>query len=234
MSLIANEINVNYGKSKVVTGVSLKIEQGEKIALLGRNGVGKTTLMKGLIGVLPIDGKGTLTIDNEDITKKPAHLHNLAGIGYVPQGREIIPDLTVRENLELGGLGHKDVDMKKQFDMVLAYFPALNPHLGRPGGVLSGGQQQQLAIARCLMGAPKVLLLDEPTEGIQPNVVFEIASIINKISKEMGLSVVVVEQNLKFAKRIAERFLIMQKGQIVCQGKMEELTDEVSKKYLSV
>ena len=148
--------------------------------------------------------------------------------------REIIPDLTVRENLELGGLGHKDVDMKKQFDMVLAYFPALNPHLGRPGGVLSGGQQQQLAIARCLMGAPKVLLLDEPTEGIQPNVVFEIASIINKISKEMGLSVVVVEQNLKFAKRIAERFLIMQKGQIVCQGKMEELTDEVSKKYLSV
>ncbi len=234
MSLIANEINVNYGKSKVVTGVSLKIEQGEKIALLGRNGVGKTTLMKGIIGVLPIDGKGTLTIDNEDITKKPAHLHNLAGIGYVPQGREIIPDLTVRENLELGGLGHKDVDMKKQFDMVLAYFPALNPHLGRPGGVLSGGQQQQLAIARCLMGAPKVLLLDEPTEGIQPNVVFEIASIINKISKEMGLSVVVVEQNLKFAKRIAERFLIMQKGQIVCQGKMEELTDEVSKKYLSV
>ncbi len=234
MSLIANEINVNYGKSKVVTDVSLKIEQGEKIALLGRNGVGKTTLMKGIIGVLPIDGKGTLTIDNEDITKKPAHLHNLAGIGYVPQGREIIPDLTVRENLELGGLGHKDVDMKKQFDMVLAYFPALNPHLGRPGGVLSGGQQQQLAIARCLMGAPKVLLLDEPTEGIQPNVVFEIASIINKISKEMGLSVVVVEQNLKFAKRIAERFLIMQKGQIVCQGKMEELTDEVSKKYLSV
>ncbi len=234
MSLIANEINVNYGKSKVVTGVSLKIEQGEKIALLGRNGVGKTTLMKGIIGVLPIDGKGMLTIDNEDITKKPAHLHNLAGIGYVPQGREIIPDLTVRENLELGGLGHKDVDMKKQFDMVLAYFPALNPHLGRPGGVLSGGQQQQLAIARCLMGAPKVLLLDEPTEGIQPNVVFEIASIINKISKEMGLSVVVVEQNLKFAKRIAERFLIMQKGQIVCQGKMEELTDEVSKKYLSV
>ncbi len=234
MSLIANEINVNYGKSKVVTGVSLKIEQGEKIALLGRNGVGKTTLMKGIIGVLPIDGKGTLTIDNEDITKKPAHLHNLVGIGYVPQGREIIPDLTVRENLELGGLGHKDVDMKKQFDMVLAYFPALNPHLGRPGGVLSGGQQQQLAIARCLMGAPKVLLLDEPTEGIQPNVVFEIASIINKISKEMGLSVVVVEQNLKFAKRIAERFLIMQKGQIVCQGKMEELTDEVSKKYLSV
>lgn len=234
MSLIANEINVNYGKSKVVTGVSLKIEQGEKIALLGRNGVGKTTLMKGIIGVLPIDGKGTLTIDNEDITKKPAHLHNLAGIGYVPQGREIIPDLTVRENLELGGLGHKDVDMKKQFDMVLAYFPALNPHLGRPGGVLSGGQQQQLAIARCLMGAPKVLLLDEPTEGIQPNVVFEIASIINKISKEMGLSVVVVEQNLKFAKRIAERFLIMQKGQIVCQGKMEELTDEVGKKYLSV
>ncbi|MDD6071884.1 MAG: ATP-binding cassette domain-containing protein [Clostridiales bacterium] len=234
MSLVADKISVNYGKSKVVTEVSLTIEQGEKVALLGRNGVGKTTLMKGLIGVLPIDGKGTLSLDDTDLTKKPAHMHNLAGIGYVPQGREIIPDLTVKENLELGGLGHKDVDSKKQYDMVLNYFPALTPHLGRPGGVLSGGQQQQLAIARCLMGAPKILLLDEPTEGIQPNVVFEIASIINKISREMGLSVVVVEQNLKFARRIAERFLIMQKGQIVCSGQMNELTDEVSKKYLSV
>ncbi len=234
MSLVANEINVNYGKSKVVTNVSLEIKQGEKVALLGRNGVGKTTLMKGIIGVLPIDGKGTLSLDDEDLTKKPAHLHNLAGIGYVPQGREIIPDLTVKENLELGGLGHKEVDMKAQYEKVLNYFPALNPHLSRPGGVLSGGQQQQLAIARCLMGAPKILLLDEPTEGIQPNVVFEIAAIINRISKEMGLSVVVVEQNLKFARRIAERFLIMQKGEIVCSGAMDELTDEVSRKYLSV
>ncbi len=234
MSLIVENVNVNYGKSKVVTGVSFSVEQKEKVALLGRNGVGKTTLMKGIIGILPIDGKGTLSIDGTDLTKKPAHLHNLAGIGYVPQGREIISDLTVRENLELGALGHKDVESKKQFDMVLEYFPALRPHLNRPGGVLSGGQQQQLAIARCLMGNPKILLLDEPTEGIQPNVVFEIAGIINKISDEMDLSIVVVEQNLKFVKRIAESFLIMQKGQIVCRGKMNELTDEVSKKYLSV
>lgn len=234
MGLVAEKINVNYGKSKVVTEVSLRIEQGEKIALLGRNGVGKTTLLKGIMGVLPIEGNGKLTIDGTELTKKAAHLHNLAGIGYVPQGREIIPDLTVRENIELGGLGHKEVDMKKQYDMVLHYFPALKPHLGRPGGVLSGGQQQQLAIARCLMGAPKIVLLDEPTEGIQPNVVFEIAGIINAIHQEIGLSVIVVEQNLKFAKRIAERFLIMQKGQIVLEGSIDELTDEVGKKYLSV
>lgn len=234
MALVVEKINVNYGKSKVVNGASLTIEQGEKIALLGRNGVGKTTLLKGIMGVLPIEGSGKLSIDGTDLTKKSAHIHNLAGIGYVPQGREIIPDLTVKENIELGGLGHKEVDMKKQYEKVLSYFPALKPHLNRPGGVLSGGQQQQLAIARCLMGAPKIVLLDEPTEGIQPNVVFEIAGIINAISKEMGLSVIVVEQNLKFARRVADRFLIMQKGEIVCAGSMDELTDEVGKKYLSV
>lgn len=234
MSLVAEKINVNYGKSKVVTGTSLTIEQGEKVALLGRNGVGKTTLLKGIMGVLPIEGNGKLSIDGTDLTKKSAHLHNLAGIGYVPQGREIIPDLTVKENIELGGLGHKEVNMKEQYEKVLSYFPALKPHLNRPGGVLSGGQQQQLAIARCLMGAPKIVLLDEPTEGIQPNIVFEIASIINAISKEMGLSVIVVEQNLKFARRVADRFLIMQKGEIVCAGGIDELTDEIGKKYLSV
>ena len=124
--------------------------------------------------------------------------------------------------------------MKAQYEKVLNYFPALRPHLARPGGVLSGGQQQQLAIARCLMGAPKIVLLDEPTEGIQPNVVFEIASTINAISREMGLSVILVEQNLKFARRIADRFLIMQKGQIVCRGAIDELTDEVGRQYLSV
>ena len=234
MSLIAEHINVNYGKSKVIIDTSLTIEEGEKIALLGRNGVGKTTLLKGLIGVLPVEGNGTITMNGTDITKKPAHMHNLAGIGYVPQGREIIRDLTVKENIELGALGHKDVDMKKQYNLVLDYFPALKDHLSRPGGVLSGGQQQQLAIARCLMGAPKIVLLDEPTEGIQPNIVFEISNIINKINKELGLGVIVVEQNLKFARRIADRFLIMQKGQIVCQGNIDELTDEVGKKYLSV
>lgn len=233
MSLIAEHIDVGYGKSKVVTDVSLEIRQGEKVALLGRNGVGKTTLLKGLIGVQPID-KGRLSMDDTDLTRKSAHLHNLAGVGYVPQGREIIQDLTVKENIELGGLGHKDVDMKAQYEKVLSYFPALRPHLARPGGVLSGGQQQQLAIARCLMGAPKIVLLDEPTEGIQPNIVFEIASTINAISKEMGLSVILVEQNLKFARRIADRFLIMQKGQIVCRGAIGGLTDEVGRQYLSV
>jgi urea transport system ATP-binding protein len=234
MSLVAEHLNINYGKSKVVIDTSLSVREGEKIALLGRNGVGKTTLLKGLIGILPVEGSGTIKMDGNDITKKTAHMHNLAGIGYVPQGREIIRDLTVKENIELGAIGHKEVNMKEQYNLVLDYFPALRNHLTRPGGVLSGGQQQQLAIARCLMGAPKIVLLDEPTEGIQPNIVFEISKIINKINKELGLGVIVVEQNLKFARRIADRFIIMQKGQIVCKGDVSELTDELGKKYLSV
>ena len=234
MELIAKNLYVNYGKSKVVTDVSFRIEQGERVCLLGRNGVGKTTLLKGIIGIRPIEEGGKLELNGIDLTDQPAHIHNLKGIGYVPQGREIIPDLTVRENIELGCIGHKEINMKEQFEKVLNYFPALRSHLSRPGGVLSGGQQQQLAICRCLMGNPSILLLDEPTEGIQPNVVFEIAKTINAISDEMKISVLVVEQNLKFARRVAERFMIMQKGQLVCSGRIEELTDEIGKKYLSV
>ena len=229
-----SHVNVNYGKSRIVTDVSFTLNDGKKMVILGRNGVGKTTLMKCLIGLLPVEGDGTLTLDEKNITKMPDYMHNKMGIGYVPQGREIIPDFTVKENLELGCLGHNEVSFKERFDVVLDYFPALKEHMNRKGGVLSGGQQQQLAIGRCLMSRPSLILLDEPTEGIQPNVVAEIASTLNRICQEMHLSIILVEQNIKFAKRIAEKFIIMQKGSAVASGDIDELTDDIAQKYLAV
>lgn len=229
----ATDVNVSYGKSKVINNLSIEIKEGSRTAILGRNGVGKTTFLKSAMGILSMS-TGTLTFDGQDITKMKTHKRALSGLGYVPQGREIIPLMTVEENLELGAMGHKDIDIQKKKEWVLKYFPALEVHMRRNGGVLSGGLQQQLAIARCLMGEPKMILLDEPTEGIQPNVVMEIADTLKKIAQETGITIVVVEQNLKFARRLAEEFVIIQKGTVVAKGKMDELTDEIIKKYLSV
>ena len=227
-----NSIYVNYGKSKVITDVSFSIKEKEKVVIMGRNGVGKTTLLKSLIGLLfPVEG--IIKFNNENITNLQPSQHSLKGISYVPQGREIIPFFTVEENLELGALSHK-VEYKKKKEQILEYFPALKEHLSRKGGVLSGGQQQQLAIGRALMSMPKLILLDEPSEGIQPNIVFEIANILNKIHKELGLTIIIVEQNLNFAFKVADKFLMMQKGQIVHKGKTSNLTTEVAKQYLSV
>ncbi|MDR1796428.1 MAG: ATP-binding cassette domain-containing protein [Clostridiales Family XIII bacterium] len=232
--LTVEHVFVNYGKSRVVSDVSFSIADGGKLAVLGRNGVGKTTLMKALIGLLPVEAGGRVLLDGADLTKRPAWFRNQAGIGYVPQGREIIPDMTAEENLELGAMGRKDVDAKAQKEVVLSYFPALGELLKRKGGVLSGGQQQQLAIGRCLMGKPSLILLDEPTEGIQPNVVAEMARILNRIASEMGIGLCLVEQNLGFARRIAENYVIIQKGQVVSQGAMEALDSEEANRYLSV
>lgn len=229
----ATDIDVSYGKSKVINHLSLEIEEKSRVAILGRNGVGKTTFMKSAMGILPV-GNGKIEFDNQDITKMKTFKRNQSGIGYVPQGREIIPLMTVNENLELGAMDHKGIDIPKQKAWVLNYFPALKVHLERNGGVLSGGLQQQLAIARCLMGNPKMILLDEPTEGIQPNVVAEIADTLKKIAEETGITIVVVEQNLKFARRLAEKFVIMQKGTVVASGMMDELSPEIIQKYLSV
>lgn len=229
----ANNVNVSYGKSRVINNLSLEIEEGSRTAILGRNGVGKTTFMKSIMGILSLES-GNMEFDGKDITKMKTYKRNLEGMGYVPQGREIIPLMTVNENLELGAMDHKDVNISEKKKWVLNYFPALQVHMSRNGGVLSGGLQQQLAIARCLMGNPKVILLDEPTEGIQPNVVIEIADTLRKIAEETGITVVVVEQNLKFARRLAENYIILQKGTVVAKGKMDELSDDIIKKYLSV
>jgi urea transport system ATP-binding protein len=226
------EIYVNYGKSRVINGISATVTCGDKLTILGRNGVGKTTFLKSLIGILPLES-GSISLDGRDISRQPPHRRSRLGIAYVPQGREIISDLTVEENLDLGGYAHvKDLEAQKK--KVLAFFPALQVHLKRKGGVLSGGQQQQLAIARALMSNPKLLLLDEPTEGIQPNIVAELASILDRVHDEMGVTLVVVEQNLKFARRIAEHYLIIQKGKVVSAGKMSGLQEETVKKYLAV
>ncbi len=224
-------VMVNYGKSKIITGVSFEAGTKARIAILGRNGVGKTTLLKSLIGVLPLED-GTVSFEGQCLNKMSPYQRSRAGMGYVPQGREILSNLTVRENLELGMLGHKGINCTQQMKKVLDYFPSLNVHLERNGGVLSGGLQQQLAIARCLMASPRLMLLDEPTEGIQPNIVAEIADI--SISEEMSITTIVVEQNLKFARKLADSYLMMQKGQVVDQGRTCELTEETAKHYLAV
>lgn len=229
----ATGVNVSYGKSKVINDLSLHIEKGSRTAILGRNGVGKTTFLKSAMGILSMSS-GTLEFDGQDITRMKTYKRSQIGLGYVPQGREIIPLMTVEENLDLGAMGHADIDIPAKKEWVLSYFPALKVHMSRNGGVLSGGLQQQLAIARCLMGEPKMILLDEPTEGIQPNVVAEIADTLKKIGMETGITIGVVEQNLKFARRLAENYVIIQKGTVVAQGKMAELSEDIIKKFLSV
>ena len=230
--LEVNAVSVSYGKSRIVNNVSFAVDSSEKLAILGRNGVGKTTLLKSLIGLLPMQ-TGSLRLNDRNLTAMKAYERACNGISYVPQGREIIPNLTVQENLELGALAHTKA-VRERMAEVFDYFPILPEHLHRKGGVLSGGQQQQLAIARALMSHPKALLLDEPTEGIQPNVVAEIGNILKRIHKTLQIPIVIVEQNLKFARRLADRFLIIQKGEIVAGGAMETLSDEIILRYLTV
>ena len=221
-------VSVNYGKSRVVSNVSFHLEQDKKLVILGRNGVGKTTLLKSIIGMLPAK-EGDIILEGESVIKNKAYERNRKGIAYVPQGREIIPQLTVKENLELGAMAH-NVNYTKKVEEIFEYFPALMQHLKRKGGVLSGGQQQQLAIARALIGEPKVLILDEPTERIQPNIVSDIANILNKYHVDKKVPLIVVEQNIRFARKLGDDFLIIQKGSVVKRGKIEELTDDISEK----
>lgn len=228
--------NINYGMGEIVQNISFQVEPGEKLVLLGRNGVGKTTTLKGMIGLLPLS-RGELLLDEKNISKKKPHVRVRNGIAYVPQGREIIPDFTVRENLELGMQGMPkgtNKTLNQQINWVLEYFPALYQHMNRKGGVLSGGQQQQLAIARALMADPHYLMLDEPTEGIQPNIVEEMVHILNRVAKDMNVAIILVEQNISFAKKFADHYMIMHRGTIVDSGKMEDISDEVVKKYLAV
>ena len=226
------DIRVNYGKSKVINGLNLDVNLEDKLVVLGRNGVGKTTFLKSIIGILP-HNSGTIKFNDEDISSYPPNKRSRLGIAYVPQGREIIPDLTLEENLDLGGFAHsKEIDVQKE--KVYELFPALREHRKRKGGLLSGGQQQQLAIGRALMSNPKILLLDEPTEGIQPNIVAEISTILNRIRTELNVTIMIVEQNLRFAKKFADKFVVMQKGQIVASGNIDDLSDEIVNKYLAV
>ena len=230
--LALENVDSFYGRSHVLHGVSLSIAERQILAILGRNGVGKTTLLKTIMG-LTDRMSGAIRLKDKDIGKSPAFRRARAGIAYVPQGREIIPDFTVRENILMGSFARPD-GKRIVPDLVGVLFPYLLENMGRQGGLLSGGQQQQLAIARALAADPKILLLDEPTEGIQPNVVEEIENIILRLNSEAGLTVILIEQNVAFARRAAQRFAMMEKGRIVASGNASELSDELIHRHLAV
>lgn len=221
-----------YDRSHVLHDFSLEVPEHGILAVLGRNGVGKTTAMKTIMG-LTDRATGSITLGDVDLSQASTHERARAGIGYVPQGREIFPDFSIRENILMGCFARPD-GVRRIPDLVPQLFPYLKDNLDRPGGVLSGGQQQQLAIARALATDPKVLLLDEPCEGIQPSIVEEIENIILEINKTHGIAVVLVEQNVEFARRACDRFVIVEKGHVAASGTPEDLTQEVVHTHLSV
>jgi len=226
------QLNQYYGESHILWDVSLAIPAGSCTCLMGRNGVGKTTLLKTIMGILPA-ASGSLRFEDLELTSRPAELRARLGIGYVPQGREVFPRLTVEENLRIGLPARRD-GRRAIPDMVFDFFPVLKQMLGRRGGDLSGGQQQQLAIGRTLALDPKLLILDEPTEGIQPNIVQEIGDILLRLNHEQGLTILLVEQKLPFARRVADAFAVMEKGSVVAEGPIAGLTDEIVRRHLSV
>ena len=225
-------LNQYYGESHTLWDIDLEIERGECLCLMGRNGVGKTTLLKSLMGLIPVKD-GSIIFNDTEILRKDASTRASAGVGYVPQGREIFPQMTVEENLKIG-LTIRGAKNKTVPDRIYELFPVLKEMLHRRGGDLSGGQQQQLAIGRALVLNPEILILDEPTEGIQPNIVHDIGSIIMRLNKEENLTVLLVEQKLPFARRLGDRFVILDRGRKVSEGKMTALSDEIVKEYLVV
>ncbi len=224
--------NQFYGGSHTLWDVDLCVPPGSLMCLMGRNGMGKTTLLKCIMGLLP-PTSGSITFDEIDLLKRPPEERARVGIGYVPQGREIFSHLTVEENLSVG-LGVRKNGARAIPPHIFDLFPVLKQMLKRRGGDLSGGMQQQLAIGRALVLEPKLLILDEPTEGIQPNIVHEIGNIILQLNKELGLTVLLVEQKLPFARRVASEFCILSNGRRVASGAITELTDEVVRAHLSV
>jgi urea transport system ATP-binding protein len=229
-------VGVAYGESQVLWDVSLEVPAGTVVCLMGRNGVGKTTLLKAVMGLLPLRA-GTIRFEGLDLTRRRPEHRALAGIGYVPQGREIFPHLTVRENLRLGLLGARragnGTTVDERMGSAFELFPKLADLLDRKGGVLSGGEQQQLAIARVLLAEPRLLLLDEPTEGIQPSVILQIEEAIERI-KARGIAVLLVEQYLEFAWRLADAYAVMRKGSIVARGATADLRHDAVRQHLTV
>lgn len=230
--LTINKLNQFYGESHTLWDLDLDVVKGECTCLMGRNGVGKTTLVQSVMGLLPV-ASGNMEFDGRDLTKYSAEKRANMGIGYVPQGRQIFPLLTVEENLKIGLAARRD-KVRKVPDFIYEMFPVLKEMLGRRGGDLSGGQQQQLAIGRALVLDPTMLILDEPTEGIQPNIVQEIGDIINRLNKEIGLTVLLVEQKLPITRRVADHFVILERGRAVANGEIADLNDELISEYLTV
>ncbi len=233
LMLRVSGLNVYYGESHILRNVDLSVPCGQMVCLIGRNGVGKTTLLKTIVGLLKPRTGAIELMDSPINTLSPDKRARL-GIGYVPQGREIIPRVTVKENLLLGLEARPGKRRNATIpESIFELFPVLKTMLGRMGGDLSGGQQQQLAIARALMGEPKLLVLDEPTEGIQPSIILEIEAAVRRIIEETGISVLLVEQHLHFVRQ-ADRYYAMQKGGIVASGETSELSRDVIQQFLAV
>jgi urea transport system ATP-binding protein len=254
MLTLAN-ISVSYDGSRILRGVNLTVSPGQVVCLMGRNGVGKTTTLKAIVGLVKPDA-GSVKLDDVELMGQKPETRACAGLGYVPQGRDIFPHLTVKENLHIGAIA-QGKKLNGEVDRVLTLFPILKEFLARKGGVLSGGQQQQLAIGRALLTNPKVLLLDEPTEGIQPNIIDQIGETIKKLRneglgvdkhnypeeiqnavkllrKEGKIGILLVEQYLDFCLDVGDQFYIMDRGAIVAEGLMKNLNDEVVKRHLTV
>ncbi len=229
-----SDLDVYYGQSHILRGIEISVPPGKMVCLIGRNGVGKTTLLKTVMGLLS-PRSGTIVFNGQSILSKRPDQRAKMGISYVPQGREIIPRLTVKENLLLGLEAlPNDKKVKREIpEDIFLLFPVLKTMLSRLGGDLSGGQQQQLAIARALMGQPRLLVLDEPTEGIQPSIILEIEAAVRNIIESTGISVLLVEQHLHFVKQ-ADSYFAMQKGTIVAKGSTSDLTQDVIQEFLAV
>jgi len=221
-----------YDRSHILHDVCLDVPEGKVTAILGRNGTGKTTLLKTLMG-LTDRMAGQIRLDATDLGAQPTFRRARAGIAYVPQGREIIPDFSIRENILMGSFA-RTVHKREIPPLVGELFPYLMSNLDRNGGILSGGQQQQLAIARALAADPRIILLDEPNEGIQPSIVEEIENVIIRLNREIGLTVVLVEQNVSFVRRAAHRFAMMEKGRVVASGDIGELSDALVHRHMAV
>jgi len=228
--LEVSDLHVSYGQSEVIHGINFEAKKNETLAIMGRNGMGKTTLFKSLIGILEV-GKGNIKVDGKDVTSNESYQRVENGIAYVPQGRMIFPTLTVQENIETG---MEVSGLKRIPDDIYALFPVLQDMRHRKGGNLSGGQQQQLAIARALVTNPKVLLLDEPTEGIQPSIIKDIASILNDIQKTRDITIIVSEQVLSFTMAIADRIIVIDGGNFIHEDLRKDVDTEQISKYLSV
>jgi urea transport system ATP-binding protein len=228
--LSVSNLKVSYGQSEVIHGLDFTVPKNETLAIMGRNGMGKTTLFKSLIGILPTTD-GQIQVDGVDVTNSESYQRVENGIAYVPQGRMIFPSLTVQENIETGMEVSK---LKNIPDEIYALFPVLRDMRNRKGGNLSGGQQQQLAIARALVTNPKVLLLDEPTEGIQPSIIKDIANVLNEIKKMRDITIIVSEQVLSFTLAIADRIIVIDKGNFIHENMRGDVDTDTIKKYLSV
>ena len=231
-----DNVSSSYGESKVIKNVSLEISSGKFFAILGKNGMGKTTLLKTIMGLMD-KSEGEISLDETNLSKVSTNLRAKFGLGYVPQGRGILPQFTVQENMMIGSFARQKEntnDVNEDVEFVLKLFPILKDFQKRRGGDLSGGQQQQLAIARALLTKPKILILDEPTEGIQPNIVEEIEDVLMRLNKDLKLTIILVEQSVGFVKKAANDFIILERGEVVEKGSASKISDKLVDKYLTI